>query len=219
MSSHNPLVSVIIPTFNRAAYLQEAVRSVFAQTYSTWELIVVDDGSSDDTLAMLSALAAPRLRVIAHARCHNPARLRNAGLRAAQGTYVAFLDSDDLWSPEKLSVQMADLLAHPPARWSYTKVRIIDAHGTELPAEMFERWEPRGGSIFEALLLHEAKIACPSVLAERRLLAEVNGFDESMRFCEDYELWLRLSRRASVRAVSVPLVAVRTHAGSGTQQH
>jgi hypothetical protein len=132
---------------------------------------------------------------------------------------VAFLDSDDLWSPEKLSVQVADLLAHPPARWSYTKVRIIDAHGTELPAEMFERWEPCDGAIFEALLLHEAKIACPSVLAERRLLAEVNGFDESMRFCEDYELWLRLSRRAIVRAVPVPLVSVRSHAGSGTQEH
>ena len=219
MSSSDPLVSVITPTLNRAAYLTEAVRSVFAQTYSAWELIVVDDGSTDDTLATLSALAHPKLRVIAHEQCHNPARLRNAGLRAARGTYVAFLDSDDLWSPEKLSVQLTDLLAHPPARWSYTQVRLIDAHGAELPPEMFEPWRPYDGAIFEALLLHEAKVACPSVLVERRLLEEVNGFDESMRFCEDYELWLRLSRRANARAVPVPLVSVRLHAGSGTQQH
>jgi glycosyltransferase involved in cell wall biosynthesis len=219
MSSREPLVSVIIPTFNRAAYLMEAVRSVFAQTYSAWELIVVDDGSTDDTLATLSALAHPKLRLIAHERCHNPARLRNVALRTAQGTYAAFLDSDDLWSPEKLEVQLADLLAHPTARWSYTKVRFIDAQGAELPASLFERWDPYDGDIFEALLLHEAKVACPSVLAERRLLEEVNGFDESMRFCEDYELWLRLSRRAKVRAVPIPLVSVRSHAGSGTQQH
>ncbi|MDQ3809566.1 MAG: glycosyltransferase, partial [Chloroflexota bacterium] len=182
MGTHEPVVSVIIPTYNRAAYLREAVASVRAQTYATWELIVVDDGSTDDTWAYLSSLREHRLRVIAQAHCGNPASLRNVGLRAARGEYIAFLDSDDLWAPEKLETQLRDLVAHPDHRWSYSKVRFIDGKSQEIPESRFAPWRPYSGMIFEELLIHEAKIACPTVLTERSLIEEASGFDESLPF-------------------------------------
>src|SRR6266487_2699709 len=108
MSDRDPLVSVIIPTFNREAYLREAIESVFAQTYSNWELIVADDGSTDGTRAYLASVTDRRTHVIELEHCGTPARLRNTALARAQGTYVAFLDSDDLWAPEKLELQIND---------------------------------------------------------------------------------------------------------------
>ena len=103
-----PLVSIVVPTYNRLAYLRQAVQSVFDQTYRQWELIVVDDGSTDGTAAYVASLGG-RVRALTLPRRGGAARARNAGVGAARGAYVAFLDSDDLWLPEKLAIQMAGL--------------------------------------------------------------------------------------------------------------
>src|SRR4051812_24472999 len=119
-ASARGLVSIIIPTYNRAAYLGAAIASVRAQTFADWELIVVDDGSTDETAAMLDELSDPRIRVLRIGHSGSESITRNAGLRLAEGEWVAFLDSDDLWVPEKLERQLAQMVAQPACQWSYT---------------------------------------------------------------------------------------------------
>ncbi|NIP57334.1 MAG: glycosyltransferase, partial [Gemmatimonadetes bacterium] len=149
-------------------------------------------------------------------RCGNPARLRNVGVGEARGRFVAFLDSDDLWEPDKLEVQRSRLEGSREFGWSYTDVSLIDERGRELPKENFEPWSPRSGRIFDDLLVHDAMIALPSVMARRSLVMDVGGFDQALDFCEDYEMWLRLARRSPVLAIDERLTRVRLHTNSHT---
>ncbi len=127
-----PIVTVVMPTFNRLEYLRAAVASVYAQTFEDWELIVIDDGSDDETRRFLRSPPDPRMSVIFHSHTGVPAAIRNRGIARARGRYVAFLDSDDLWAAEKLQRQLALMESEPARRWSYTAVRRIDADGLEI---------------------------------------------------------------------------------------
>ena len=209
-----PLVSVVLPTFNRESHLRQAITSVLEQTYTNWELVIVDDGSTDGTRSYLAGIRSPRIRVLELEHSGLPARVRNAGLRVARGTYVAFLDSDDYWHPSKLAVQVADLAARPGCGWSYTYTTLVDDRGAEIPHPRQARWQPCAGWILEDLIAVRAWVATPAVLAKRSVLEEVGGFEESLRFYEDYDLWLRLSRVSPASVIARPLVAVRRHAGS-----
>ncbi len=208
-----PLVSVVIPTYDRGAYLREAVQSVLDQSYQAWELIVVDDGSSDGSVGFLEALADSRIQVVRQPHSGNPARMRNLGITRAGGEYVAFLDSDDVWMPEKLSLQVADLRLHPDCRWSYTDFKWVNEGGEEIPVRGRAGSHLCRGWIFEDLIAGHAWTATPSVLAERGLLVEAGGFDESLLYSEDYDLWLKLSRLSPVTVVTDRLVGVRQHRG------
>src|SRR5687767_7703512 len=108
-----PLVSILIPTYNRLDYLREAVGSVLRQTYENWELIIVDDGSTDDTRAWVLSLAEPRIRLITIPHSGNLGLVRNRGIAEARGELIAFLDSDDAFEPHKLAAQTAALATHP----------------------------------------------------------------------------------------------------------
>lgn len=211
---HDALVSIIIPTYNRVGYLRDSVDSVLAQTFSRWELIVVDDGSTDGTASYLSSLTDERIKVVESAHCGMPSRLRNVGVARAKGRYIAFLDSDDMWAPTKLEAQVADLDRNPAARWSYTRVRWIDEKGEDRPLPDGSRWQRCEGWIFEQLVTRTAWVATPAVMVERSLFHEAGGFDETLRFSEDYELWLRLARLSPTSVVATPLVAVRQHPGN-----
>jgi glycosyltransferase involved in cell wall biosynthesis len=134
-----PLVSVILPTYNRAAFLREAIDSVLAQTWQRWELIVVDDGSTDGTRPYLATLADPRIHVLELAHDGNRARLRNRGMTRARGEYLAFLDSDDFWIPTKLERQVTDLIARH-RRWGYAHYRHVDDAGASLPIPRANEW-------------------------------------------------------------------------------
>jgi GT2 family glycosyltransferase len=213
----SPSVSVIIPTFNRLPLLQEAVASVFGQTHADWELIVVDDGSADETAAYVCGLSDHRIHLLTVPHCGRPAKLRNLGIARASGAWVAFLDSDDVWMPRKLEDQLQQVVDHPGCGWSYTNFLLIDEKGAELPRENYQTFVAYSGSIIRQLLVHDALIACPSVLASRALLQAVGGFDESLAFSEDYDLWLRLAVESPVEAVSRPLCKVRLHPGSNTR--
>jgi hypothetical protein len=136
---------------------------------------------------------------------------RTAAVRAATGTRVAFLDSDDLWAPNKLERQLASLIARPECRWGYTAFRQVDRLGEPLADERTRRWHPHAGDIFEQLVTHRAEIRTPCVMVDRQLLIEVGGFDESVRSAEDYDLWMRLALRSPVAVVAEPLVDVRRH--------
>jgi glycosyltransferase involved in cell wall biosynthesis len=207
----SPIASVILPAFNRLAHLRAAIDSVRAQTLEDWELIIADDGSDDPTRAFLRQLSDARIRVLLLAHSGNPSAVRNAAIGAACGRFLAFLDSDDLWAPEKLERQLALMSATPGRRWSYSAVRRIDADGREVGSAGIRPWFAFEGDIVEPLLKLDALLATPAVIAERELVISVGAFDELQRFCEDYDLWLRLALRSEVSAFDEPLASVRVH--------
>jgi glycosyltransferase involved in cell wall biosynthesis len=207
-----PLVSVVLPTFNRLRYLRPAIESVFEQTFQDWELVVADDGSDEDTREYLRMLETdPRVRVLYLSHTGSPAKVRNAGLGHASGKYVAFLDSDDLWLPRKLHAQLETLRSHGGCSWCYTGFLRVDADGRVLPEEQGRRWVPCAGDIFEQLLSGEASIRTPSVLAARQLLLQAGGFDEAIRSAEDFDLWMRLALCGEVAVTDEALIHVRFH--------
>jgi glycosyltransferase involved in cell wall biosynthesis len=159
-----PLVSVVLPTFNRLKFVRPAIESVFAQTFQDWELIIADDASDEDTRAYLKSLEIePRVRVILLPHSGNPAAVRNAAVHAARGKYVAFLDSDDQWMPLKLERQIAGLQARGVCRWSYTGYVCIDATGELRTDAATHGWIPHRGAILEQLLAHAVAIAARPV--------------------------------------------------------
>jgi len=200
-------VSVIIPTYNRRALLLLALRSVLDQTSPPREILVVDDGSTDGTKEALESVQGIRVLTQANA---GAAAARNLGLRFASCPWVAFLDSDDLWEPTKLEKQFAAHSAHPERRWVICDSRSIREDGSPLQGH---RKPLHGGAITTALFQHTF-VHTPSVLAERALLLDLGGFDESLRVCEDLDLWLRASLESEVVAVHEPLFLRRVHANS-----
>ena len=207
-----PWVSIVVPTFDRLEYVRPALDSVFAQTFTDWDLIVADDGSGEDLRAYLRDLESrPRVKVVWLPHRGIPAAVRNAAVREATGTHVAFLDSDDLWAPRKLERQIALLTARPECSWSYTAFRQVDRQGAPLAEEHTRRFTPHQGEIFEQLVAHTAELRTPSVMVARQLLRDVGGFDEAMRSGEDYDLWMRLALWSPVALVDEPLVDVRRH--------
>lgn len=211
-----PLVTVVLPTFNRLELLRIAVDSVLAQTFTAWELIVVDDGSHDETRNFLRGLRDPRVSVTFAEHTGVPAVVRNRGIARARGRYVAFMDSDDKWAPQKLLTQLVLMRSSPKCRWSYTAVRRIDADGNEILTRSVN-WAPHAGWIMAQVLCVDAQIATPSVMAELELVRELGGFDESMRFIEDYDLWARMALESEAAVESTPLVDVRSHTEHFTQ--
>jgi glycosyltransferase involved in cell wall biosynthesis len=207
-----PTVSVILPTFNRLQYLRHAVDSVFAQTYADWELVIADDGSDEETRAYLNSLALlPRVRMLWLAHSGNPGAMRNAAMREARGDYFAFLDSDDLWMPSKLEIQMSALRAGPHRHWSYTAFNHINHAGAQINAALSASWVYYEGNIFQTLLTLKAGVAMPTVIVSRQLLEQVGGFDECQGQHEDYHLWLRLAMQCEIDVIRQPLASVRCH--------
>jgi glycosyltransferase involved in cell wall biosynthesis len=216
--SANAIVSVVLPTFNRLRFLQPAIESVYAQTFTDWELIVADDGSGLETRQYLDSIEKrPRVTVIWLPHSGRPSMVRNAALRRAGGEYVAFLDSDDLWAPQKLERQIEALRARVNCRWSYTAFVQIDACGKLLAEEKVRRWVPHQGDIFERVVRGGASIRTPTVLATRQLLEQAGEFDEAIPAGEDFDLWLRLALYSEVVIVDEPLVYVRRHDDSHTR--
>jgi glycosyltransferase involved in cell wall biosynthesis len=204
-----PAISVLMPTFDRLQFLPPAIGSVFAQTVTDWELIVADDGSGEDTRAYLRSIADPRVRVLWMAHSGRPSVMLNAALRVARGEYVAFLDSDDLWLPQKLERQLASLKRHPGRRWSCTAFALVDAAGRPLGAGR-AAWPAPSGWVRDHLLT-DAVIATPSVIAERSLLEQVGPLDEELVMNYEGDLWLRFAAVSELDGVDEPLTLVRRH--------
>lgn len=208
----SPAVSIVLPTYNRLDFLPAAVESVRAQTFTDWELIIADDGSQGPTLDYLRSLPdGERIRVLWLKHSGRPATVRNAAIREARGTYVAFLDSDDLWLPEKLGRQIASLQANADRQWSYTRFALTDGSGTIVRSSPEGTLAAPSGWILDSLLTGETVIALPSVIVSRAVLEQLGAFDESLRMCEDNELWLRLAARSQADALRETLTLVRRH--------
>jgi len=197
-------VSVIIPTYNRAALVKEAVASVLAQTYRDFELLVVDDGSTDGTPEALAAFGR-EIRVLSRPGRGGVSEARNTGIAAAQGEWLAFLDSDDLWLPEKLERQIAFMEAQPRLLLSQTEETWVRRGVRVNPPRSHCK---EGGRIFLRSL--ERCLVSPSaVVLHRRLWDDHGGFDEDLPAAEDYDLWLRLSWRYDVGLLPEPLIIKR----------
>jgi len=198
-----PLVSVIIPTHNRRAMLREAVDSVQAQTFTDYELIVVDDCSDDGTEEEFSGF--PGLRYIRLSRRSFPSGARNRGAAEARGRYIAFLDSDDLWKKEKLEKQVAFFRSHPGIRICHTDEQWI-RYGR--PVTERKKHRKAGGRIFSRCL-HLCLISPSAVCMEKGLFEEHGGFDESLEVGEDYHLWLKITAREEVGFIPEKLTVKR----------
>jgi glycosyltransferase involved in cell wall biosynthesis len=208
-----PLVSIILPTFNRVDFLRDAVESVFAQTFRCWQLLIADDGSDDpETKAYLRALdGTPGVTVLWLAHTGNPPAVRNAALREAKAQYIAFLDSDDVWMPKKLELQIASLRSRAARQWSYTGFVMMDGARNPFTGARAMRCPAVEGSLLGPLLKRQAIIVQSSVVAARELIATAGGYDETLPICGDYELWLRLAPRTEADFIDEPLVHVRRH--------
>jgi glycosyltransferase involved in cell wall biosynthesis len=210
-----PLVSIVLPTYNRAAWLGDAIASVRAQSWQEWELLIVDDGSTDDTAQSLPA--DQRIRLVSRPHTGNLAAVRNAGLDAARGDFIGFLDSDDRWRPDKLTRQVAQLKARQDCGWCYGAHALIDVDGhTSLPMRAGAPWIPREGDLFAAALLAEAGISIVTVLV-RCADALAIRFDERIPWGDDYDFVVRLAHHAHGCVVDDVVAEVRDHAERGSR--
>jgi glycosyltransferase involved in cell wall biosynthesis len=201
--SSSPLVSVILPTYNRGWTICAAVDSVLAQDYRSTELIVVDDGSTDDTPERLTGYGN-RLRVIQQEN-QGVSSARNAGIRAASGEMIALLDSDDEWLPGKLTAQVNYFKAHPEARICQTEEIWIRKGVRVNPGK---RHRKQGGMIFERSLAL-CLVSPSAVMMRKSLFDEVGLFDEHLPACEDYDLWLRIAWKHPIHLIERPLIIKR----------
>ena len=210
-----PLISVVIPTFNRLDLLRVAVASVLAQTYPNLEVIVADDGSEDGTVRSLEAVTDPRVRLVRLPHSGNISAVMNAGAGAARGDLLGFLNDDDLWEPEKLARQV-DAMAAVGARWSYTGYALVNQDARERRAHDSAAFRPHPRGPLYGLLTTEMSATICSVVVERAAFIRAGGFDEGLALRADHDLVLRLAEESEPAPVPEPLVLIREHQGRTT---
>lgn len=201
-----PQVSVVIPTRNRRRLLALALASVLDQRDVVLEVIVVDDASTEASAASPGRLGDARVRTIRHDAPHGPSAARNRGIAEAKGEWIAFLDDDDVWAPEKLAAQL-QALAETGRRWAYTgAVNIAVDH------RILGGAPPRDPATVAAVLprLNAVPGGCSNVIVHRAALPP-EGFDGGLRLCQDWDLWIRLNQSGPPAWVPRPLVAYRVH--------
>ena len=198
-----PTVSVVIPVFNGARYLRQAIDSVLAQSYGDMELIVVDSGSTDDTPAILREY--PSVRWLTLARNEGPAKARNYGVHHARGGYVAFLDHDDLWYPQKLALQVSVLKEDLSVGVIYTDQEWVDMDGRTLQRVECSNW-PKG---YEKIFYGGHNVGPSTMMVRKGLLEQVGLFDEELWFLEDKDLLIRLFDVCTFRRVGEVLIKKR----------
>lgn len=195
-------ISVVIPAYNSAAFLPRCLESVFAQTLKPEEIIVVDDGSTDDSAALAAAMG---VRVIRRAN-GGPSAARNAGIKSASGEWIALLDSDDMWAPDKLERQVACI--RPETVLVYTGIQIFDENGVRSEEPAVDVTAAR------KMMRYRNPVATSSVLMRREAALMDGGFREEVHTCEDWELWVRLQRAGNFEAVADPLTHYYVHSQS-----
>ena len=207
-----PLISVIIPVFNGEKTIRDTVESVLKQTFTDFEIIAINDGSQDSTLAILNQIKDERLRVVSYSNA-GVSISRNRGLALAKGEFISFLDADDLWTPDKLEAQLRALQAHPQAAVAYSWSDWVNESGQFLRA---------GGHItvngkaYETLLVRDFVESGSNPLIRKQALDEVGEFDSSVTPAEDWDMWLRLAARYEFVTVPSPQILYRISPNSAS---
>ncbi len=202
-------VSVIVPTYNTIAYLPAAIESILKQTFEEFEILLVNDGSTDHTAQWAKTLTDPRIRYIEQNN-QGLSAARNTGLALAQGRYIALLDADDLWESTKLEKQVALLDANPDIGMVHSWVWFMDGQGRSTG----RIWKTQAEGMALSRLLHRNDVAVLSVLVRRECFDKVGGFDPTLRSLEDWDLWLRLVVEHSIAVIKEPLAYYRQLPGS-----
>ena len=198
-------ISIIMPTFNRADFIVESVNSIVNQSYKDWELIIIDDGSTDNTKTVLAGLLDdPRISYIKQENSGQSCA-RNSGIKAAKSKWLCFLDSDNLWPEDKLSVSWKYVEENPKAEIIYGEITRIDENGRCLGPASMKRYSGR----ITSKLLNDNFITINTVTMKKDCINALGGFNETDRLAEDYELWLRLSTRYSFNYVEHMLAYYR----------
>ena len=211
-------VSVIIATYNSAAYLKEAIDSVLAQEYKNFEIIVVDDGSTDRTKQLVEGLQAHNSQRIQYVYQQNqgPAPARNSGIKHADGRYIAFLDADDIWLPDKLSKQMPCFAQRPQTGFVYCDNIFVDENNRPIENYIRKIKLLEGSILLE--LFNDFFIITSGIVLKRECIDAIGLFDEKLLVGEDYEFFLRLAKNYQAGVVRERLFRRRVHAQSLSRQ-
>ncbi|KJH72494.1 glycosyltransferase [Aliterella atlantica] len=205
MHKYTPLISVVIPVYNGAKTIKETIESVLQQTYENFEIIVINDGSQDETLAIVKSVQDQRIKVFSYPNAGLSAS-RNRGFARACGEFIAFLDADDLWTKDKLAAQLAALQQNPQAAVAYSWTDHIDENSKFLrPAS----YNSCNGNVYERLLIGNFLVCGSNTLIRAQALTKVGGFDESLNSAEDWDMWLRLAPGHEFVVVPRPQVLYR----------
>jgi glycosyltransferase involved in cell wall biosynthesis len=209
-----PLISVIIPAYNAERTIVETIQSVQQQTFQDFELIVINDGSKDRTLDLLQDIKDERVKIFSYKNSGLPTA-RNRGITQFKGEFIAFLDADDLWTPDKLELQLAVLKQHPKAgvAYSWTCFMDMDEQGKATsfhpsPPYTFE------GNVYDKLLVSDFIHSGSNTLIRKQVIDSVGGFDPTLKSCEDWDYWLRLSAHWSFVVVPKHQILYRRTPGA-----
>jgi glycosyltransferase involved in cell wall biosynthesis len=209
-----PRVSIIIPTYNRARLIRHTINSALAQTYQDYEIIVVDDGSTDDTLSVLSEFGN-KIKAISQSHSGGGgAKARNTGISVANGELIAFLDSDDLWLPTKLEKQINEINKMLGLLWVYSDSEIFDSDSGKTLFLISQKQKLYEGDVLKTLLLRDF-IPTPSHIVHRVVLDKVGGFWHSKKGT-DWDMHLRIAANYPIKLVPEPLTRIRKHKDSVT---
>jgi glycosyltransferase involved in cell wall biosynthesis len=207
-----PEVSVIIPTYNSAQFLDEALQSVFDQTFKDFEVIVIDDGSTDQTKQVLEKYG-DRIRYIFQEN-GGPAKARNRGIKESSGKYVAFLDADDVWLPLKLEKQVNTFRHHPELAMVFTEHSSFNEKGV-FQTSLGKKKKLLNGDIARNIFLHSG-VATPTVMVRKEVFSKIGLFEEELQMAEDDNMWIRIAANFKVELIDESLVKRRVHPQSMT---
>ena len=200
-----PLISVIIPIYNGEKTIRETIDSVLNQTLQNFELIIINDGSNDSTLEIVSTISDSRLKVFSYPNA-GISTSRNRGISHSIGEYISFIDADDLWTPDKLEAQLKALQENPESAVAYSWTNYIDESGQSLDRGSYMTVN---GDVYAKLLLIDFVGSGSNPLIRRHALIEVGGFDESLSTSADWDMWLRLAVHYHFAAVPSPQILYR----------
>ncbi len=213
-----PKASIIIPTYNRAKFIKETIQSVLDQTIRDLEVIIVDDGSTDETNSIVENLSKNdnRIKYFYRKNCGRPSIPRNLGFKNSTGEYLAFLDSDDIWLPQKLEKQIYVFESDKSGKLGFLDCGhiIIDENGIEM--KRYYSFHNYRGDIFQELLRNNLILTPGSILIKRTVLDAVGLFDERFKCMDDWDMWLRISKRYNFDSVGKNLFKYRVHRNSVT---
>jgi len=206
MAEKSPVISVILPTYNCANFLPHSIQSILSQTYDSYEIIVVDDGSTDNTKEVLNPFMQ-KIKYVSYHWNKGAHVARNIGIRQALGKYIAFIDADDLWLPEKLQTDVDYLETHPDISMTYSKHINIDSNGNKLGEG--SRIMLPSGNIFIQLFSEQNFIITSSVVVRREVFGTTGIFDEQLFNCQDWDMWLRIAYHFKVAGINKLLIKYR----------
>ncbi|BAY80861.1 family 2 glycosyl transferase [Calothrix parasitica NIES-267] len=205
-----PKISVVVPAYNSQSTILETIYSVLQQSFSDFELIVIDDGSTDKTLRLLSTVNDARLKVYSYPNGGLPAA-RNRGIVRATGEFISFIDADDLWTPDKLELQLQALQKNTQAGVAYSWTICMGNDGSSFHPGISETVQ---GNVYSKLLVGNFIGSGSNVLIRREAIESVGYFDESLKSCEDWDYWMRLAPKWDFVVVSKPQIIYRLSSGA-----